>query len=157
MRNYVMRLAALSLMALVVGAGAYQFSQTTASASAQLCSNACYTSCRSASRFCDANPEGYWDNGYAGGPCSEFVSTDFCCKWECPNTMGTNSPCMLNPTLSQCRQETDPVQQFCEDTFQSSCREDCEALAAATGGRCANAVISTKIGYQCSCTYTVEY
>ncbi|HEX5707944.1 MAG TPA: hypothetical protein VFX96_11645 [Pyrinomonadaceae bacterium] len=157
MRKFVMRLTALAAMALVVGAGAYQFSQTTASA-AMICSTQCYNSCRAAYVFCRDNPDGFWSNGYAGGDCSTFFTIDFCCKWECPNTMSTNSRCMMNPWLPECRQATDPVQQYCSDTYQSSCASSCNALAAAcpNGGRCANAVVSSKTGYLCSCTYTVE-
>jgi hypothetical protein len=149
MRTFI-RLTVLTAMTLLISA---------AGAEAQLCSNSCYISCRNADRFCRDNPNGYWSNGYAGGACADFGGTDACCKWECPNTTPTFSRCVQNPNLSGCQSATDPVQQYCSDTYQESCLSQCNAAVASlcpSGGRCASSVISSPVGYQCSCTYTVE-
>lgn len=160
MRNFVMRLTALAAMALVVGAGAYQFSQTTASASAQLCSNSCYISCRNASRFCRDHPDGYWDNGYAGGPCSDFTTTDFCCKWECPNNTPKFSKCVENPMLTGCAMGDGPGYRYCESGFQSDCWSRCQAdipnKCPSGRGACAQAVVSSIDSISCACSFTIE-
>ena len=158
MLKSVMKLTALAAMSLVIAASTYQFSQTAAAM--QICSTTCYNSCRSAYIFCRDNPDGYWDNGYAGGPCSEFSTIDFCCKWECPNTTSTNSKCMFNPTLPGCAYGTSPTQTYCNSDQRLSCVSLCNTAVdrCQHGGRCASAVVSgPSAGSQsCTCSYTVE-
>jgi hypothetical protein len=154
MRKQLLRFGVLLAMTFILGVSVYQRTTKATLIIDQQCSR----ECKDRYIYCNANPDGYWRGLWVGGECALSQETvTFCETWECPNNTKLYNHCLSNPTLSDCTQETDPVQEFCNAGFRDSCHVECTNLATLIGGgaKCTKVDIKTPVGSQCSCTYVV--
>ena len=125
----------------------------------------CYSDCQRISRFCQAHPDGQYENLDGINECSSFVSTQFCYNWDCPHAFVnkfTYSPCEYNTSLPQCDCLYNPYASWCTGPPQSAqdcpnivdqCHYDCESYAQAVGKHCSSWSVSDSC---IVCTFTIN-
>jgi hypothetical protein len=123
----------------------------------------CYADCQRISRFCQAHPDGQYENLDGINECSSFVSTTFCYNWDCPHAYTnkfTYSPCLYNPSLPDCDCNINPYGPNCGNPTSTetcpnivdNCHATCVAAAQQAGKQCC----SWTVAESCiSCMYTL--
>jgi hypothetical protein len=124
----------------------------------------CWADCSHISRFCQAHPDGQYENLDGLNDCSSFTSTQFCYNWDCPHAYTnrfTYSPCTYNPDLPDCDCNINPNGPNCGNPTSTetcpniveNCHDTCVNYATSVGKTC----LSWTVAESCiPCTFTIS-